>query len=134
VNLPGRFVKLNHELLTLPTKGVVLGTFCGVPTSIDNMNPNNVFIRNLAGIPIAPGVAAHSIIAVDDDEPLDEAGDGVVKYTSAQIEGVESEKDRPLRALGARESGSDPRNQADSHRKRQVTQNRASARWFTIGP
>jgi len=29
---------------------------------------------------------------VDDDEPLDEAGDGVVKYTSAHIEGVESEK------------------------------------------
>jgi pimeloyl-ACP methyl ester carboxylesterase len=92
VNLPGRFVKLNVELLTLQTKGVMLGTFSGVPTSIDNMNPNNTFIRNLSDIPIAPGVAAHSIIAVDDDEPLEVAGDGVVKYTSAHIEGVESEK------------------------------------------
>jgi hypothetical protein len=92
VNLPGRFVKLNVELLTLQTKGLVLGTFSGVPTSIDNMNPNNLFIRNLSGIKIAPGVVAHSIIAVDDNDPLDEAGDGVVKYTSAHIEGVESEK------------------------------------------
>jgi hypothetical protein len=56
------------------------------------MSPNNLFIRNLSAIPIAPGVVAHSIIAVDSDEPLDQAGDGVVKYMSAHIEGVESEK------------------------------------------
>ena len=35
---------------------------------------------------------AHSIIAVDSDGPLDEAGDGVVKYMSAHIDGVASEK------------------------------------------
>jgi hypothetical protein len=92
VNLPGRFVKFNVELLTLQAKGLTLGTVGGVPTSIDNMSPNNLFIRNLSAIPIAPGVVAHSIIAVDSDEPLNEAGDGVVKYTSAHIDGVESEK------------------------------------------
>jgi Alpha/beta hydrolase family len=92
VNLPGRFVKLNLELLTLQTKGLYMGTIGSIPTSIDNMNPNNLFIRNLAAIPIAPGVVAHSIIAVDSDEPLKEAGDGVVKYMSAHIDGVASEK------------------------------------------
>ena len=92
VNLPGRFVKLNLELLTLQTQGLYMGTVGGIPTSIDNMNPNNLFIRNLRAIPIAPGVVAHSIIAVDSDEPLNEAGDGVVKYASAHIDGVESEK------------------------------------------
>jgi hypothetical protein len=40
---------------------------------------------------VSPQVTAHSIIAVDDDRPLDRAGDGVVKYESAHIEGVESE-------------------------------------------
>jgi hypothetical protein len=40
---------------------------------------------------VVPSVTAHSIIAVDDDEPLAESGDGVVKYASAHIEGVESE-------------------------------------------
>jgi hypothetical protein len=92
VNLPGRFVKFNVELLTLQTKGLVLGTAGGVPTSITNMTPGNLFIKNLASVPIAPGVVAHSIIAVDSDEPLNEAGDGVVKYMSAHIDRVESEK------------------------------------------
>ena len=92
VNLPGRFVKFNVDLMTLQARGLTLGTFSGVPTSIDNMSPGNLFIRNLSAIPIAPGVVAHSIIAVDSDEPLDEGGDGVVKYMSAHIDGVASEK------------------------------------------
>ena len=78
--------------MTLQTRGLTLGTFSGVPTSIDNMSPGNLFIRNLSAIPIAPGVVAHSIIAVDSDGPLDEAGDGIVKYMSAHIDGVASEK------------------------------------------
>ena len=92
VNLPGRFVKMNVELLTLQTEGFFLGTFGGVPTSITNMTPGNFFIQNLASVPIADGVVAHSIIAVDSDGPLKEGGDGVVKYVSAHIDGVASEK------------------------------------------
>jgi hypothetical protein len=92
VNLPGRFVKLNVELLTLQSQGLYMGTVGNVPTSITNMTPGNVFIKNLASVPIAAGVVAHSIIAVDSDEPLNEAGDGVVKYMSAHIDRVESEK------------------------------------------
>jgi hypothetical protein len=92
VNLPGRFVKFNVELLRLQARGLTLATVGGVPTAVDNMNPNNLFIRNLSAVPIAPGVVAHSIIAVDSDEPLDQAGDGVVKYMSAHIDGVASEK------------------------------------------
>jgi hypothetical protein len=92
VNLPGRFVTFNAELLSLQARGFTLATVAGVPTSIDNMNPNNLFIKNLAAIPIAEGVIVNSIIPVDSDAPLDEAGDGVVKYMSAHIDGVESEK------------------------------------------
>jgi hypothetical protein len=92
VNLPGRFVKLNVELLTLQTKGFYMGTASGIPTSITNMTPGNPFIKNLASVPIAEGVVAHSIIAVDSDGPLKEGGDGVVKYVSAHIDGVASEK------------------------------------------
>jgi pimeloyl-ACP methyl ester carboxylesterase len=92
VNLPGRFVKMNVELLTLQTRGLVLGTAGGIPTSITNMTPGNPFIKNLASILITDGVVAHSIIAVDDDGPVKEGGDGVVKYVSAHIDGVASEK------------------------------------------
>ena len=62
-----------------------------LPTSLDQMNPRNRFLQTLASIPIAPGVAANSIISVRGSGPVEEGGDGVVNYTSAHIEGVESE-------------------------------------------
>ncbi len=92
VNLPGRFTKLSLDLLTLQLKGLLLGPMSGVPTSVDNMNPNNRFIQGLSAIPIVPGVVAHSIVGVEGDGPPADGGDGVVKYSSAHIDGVESEK------------------------------------------
>jgi hypothetical protein len=63
-----------------------------VPRSTDNMNPNSGFVRLYSSIPIAPNIIAHSIIAVDNPEdPQEEWSDGVVKYSSAHIDGVESE-------------------------------------------
>jgi pimeloyl-ACP methyl ester carboxylesterase len=61
------------------------------PTSMDQMNPRNPFLRTLAEIPIAPGVTANSIIAVQGTGPIEEGGDGVVEYRSAHFDGVESE-------------------------------------------
>ncbi len=92
VNLPGHFTKLSLDLLTLQHKGFILGPMSGVPTSIDNMNPNNRFIQALSAIPIADGVVANSIVGVESGGPPAEGGDGVVKYSSAHIDGVESEK------------------------------------------
>jgi hypothetical protein len=92
VNLPGRFTKLSLDMLTLQRQGFLLGPFSGIPTSITNMNPNNRFIKSLAEIPIADGVVAHSIIAVQGDGRPEEGDDGVVKYASAHIPGVASEK------------------------------------------
>jgi len=60
-------------------------------TSLDQMNPRNNFLQTLAAIPLAPGVAANSIIAVKGSGPVEEGGDGVVNYTGAHIDGVESE-------------------------------------------
>ena len=62
-----------------------------LPTSLDHMNPRNRFVRTLADIPLAPGVAAHSIIAVQGTGPVDEGADGVVAYSSAHLDGVDSE-------------------------------------------
>ena len=67
-----------------------------LPTSIDNMNPSNAFIKTLASIPVAEGVEAHSIIAVKGEGPISSGTDGVVAYDSAHIEGVESEVRRIL--------------------------------------
>ncbi|MGZ8426269.1 MAG: esterase/lipase family protein, partial [Candidatus Binatia bacterium] len=93
VTLPGRFTKLSLDLLTLQSKGLLLGgSMSGIPTSIDNMNPTNRFIVGLSAIPIADGVIAHSIVGVEGGGPPADGGDGVVKYSSAHIDGVASEK------------------------------------------
>lgn len=89
VRLPSDMVRLGGDLVRLAPSGMLPGE--AMPTSIDNMSPGHRFIRALAEIPVSPSVTAHSIIAVDDDEPLADASDGVVKYQSAHIDGVESE-------------------------------------------
>jgi len=55
------------------------------------MSPDNPTIKTLADIPTAPGIKAHSIVAIDGDEKPPEGDDGVVKYTSAHVDYVESE-------------------------------------------
>ena len=63
------------------------------PTAVDNMSPRHPFILGLQAIAVAPSIPAHSIISVKEGmEPLEEGNDGVVEYTSAHIEEVESER------------------------------------------
>ena len=62
-----------------------------VPSAVDNMTPRHPFVRALGPIPLAPGIAAHSIVAVNGDPPYEDGSDGVVKYVSAHRTDVESE-------------------------------------------
>jgi hypothetical protein len=55
------------------------------------MNPRSRFLRTLADIPVAPGVAVNSIVAVQGSGPVEDGSDGVVEYRSAHLDGVESE-------------------------------------------
>jgi hypothetical protein len=91
VRLPSDIVRVGGDLAKSLPRGEGEMSIVSIPTSIDNMSPGNRFIKSLSEIPVAPGVIAHSIIAVDSDGPLDTAGDGVVKYESAHITGVDSE-------------------------------------------
>jgi pimeloyl-ACP methyl ester carboxylesterase len=59
--------------------------------SIWSMTPDNPLLQALAAIPIAPGITAHSIIAVQGDGPVETGTDGVVSYQSAHLDGVASE-------------------------------------------
>ena len=63
-----------------------------VLTSVDFMSPANPTLKALSEIPVAPGIKAHSIIAVlPEYSDYTKGNDGVVQYSSAHIEGVESE-------------------------------------------
>jgi pimeloyl-ACP methyl ester carboxylesterase len=59
--------------------------------SLFGMTPNNPVIQTMAATPIAPGVHAHSIIAVAGNGPVDGSNDGVVEYSSSHLSGVDSE-------------------------------------------
>ena len=95
---------LTRSLLTLPFQLTTLaadlvrnqdalasGVNPIVPSAVDNMSPRNNFIRALQEIPVAPSITVNSIIAVEGDGPVEQGNDGVVEYTSAHIEPVESE-------------------------------------------
>jgi pimeloyl-ACP methyl ester carboxylesterase len=74
----------NKEMLAFTSMGVI-------PTAVHNMTPGTRFIRALASIPTVPGVATHSIIAVEGDGPAESGNDGIVEYSSAHLDDVDSE-------------------------------------------
>ena len=90
VSLPATVTSVTTSMLTLNPDEAGLKTLSHV-NAVDNMSPTNRFVRVLAGIPLVPGVTAHSIVAVKTDGPIEEGNDGVVEYKSAHIDGVASE-------------------------------------------
>jgi pimeloyl-ACP methyl ester carboxylesterase len=63
-----------------------------VPTAMTGMTPGSPFLEYLDGLPFAPDVDLHSIVAVKEPGPLATATDGVVAYSSAHLAGARSEK------------------------------------------
>ena len=89
IRLPQQAVQTTAEFMRLVPKvgaDVRLAT-----TSLDSMAPDNPAMLALAEVPVRSPVHAHSIIAIKGDEQPPEGDDGVVRYTSAHIEGVDSE-------------------------------------------
>jgi pimeloyl-ACP methyl ester carboxylesterase len=92
INLPATITQLGAAVVTR-NQAKLKGSFQGMQSSVYGMTPGNQFIDLMLKTPLAPGVTGHSIIAVKDpDVPRDKADDGVVEYSSAHIDGVESEK------------------------------------------
>jgi pimeloyl-ACP methyl ester carboxylesterase len=58
-------------------------------TSVDNLSPGNPIIVALQEIPMAPGVAYHTIAGQKSD---DVESDGIVAHSSSHLEGAASEK------------------------------------------
>jgi hypothetical protein len=91
IQLPSDVLKLSADLAQIrQTMSSELETARSV-TSLDNMSPGNPFIETIAEIPVAPGIADHSIVSVAGDGPPEGGDDGVVRYESAHRTDVESE-------------------------------------------
>jgi pimeloyl-ACP methyl ester carboxylesterase len=91
ITAPLQITRVAGEFMTHNTDALAVEGVRGAPTAVDNMTPGNPFVQKLSGLPIAPGVEAHSIIAVDAEGPPQGKNDGVVEYDSAHIDGVASE-------------------------------------------
>lgn len=89
VSLPGNIVAYSNDLKRL-TAGAEAEDFLNgrIPTSVDGMSPDNPALRIMTDIPVAPWIAAHSIIAVGDDG---KRRDGLVTYESAHLDYTQSE-------------------------------------------
>src|SRR3954454_19758874 len=87
VTLPSTVATATAEILASAGDALKLRTF----NSLSGMSPGNPAIEALRKIPMAPGIHAHSIIPTLQDGALEARNDGVVEYTSAHIDGVESE-------------------------------------------
>lgn len=63
-----------------------------VPNAIDNLSDTDPFIVAASTLPISPKVRYHTIVGVyKPTGPLQTTSDGVVPYTSAHLDGAESE-------------------------------------------
>jgi pimeloyl-ACP methyl ester carboxylesterase len=92
IRLPQDVLKTGTDLLTITKRIKLPGTLSdNMPTSIDSMAPDNPLLLTIAKLPIPPAVTAHSIISVKPGMKAPDGDDGVVKYTSAHLEGVASE-------------------------------------------
>jgi pimeloyl-ACP methyl ester carboxylesterase len=93
ITLPANMVKSTMDSFDYMTDDVkkLLGGEKSILTSADGMSPDNPMLKVLADIPLAPWIKGHSIIAVQGDGDPKLGDDGVVKYTSAHLDGMESE-------------------------------------------
>jgi pimeloyl-ACP methyl ester carboxylesterase len=67
-----------------------------MPNSIDFLDPENRFVKNLAELPLAPGIPYHTIIGDrgkggNKDRTPPVSSDGVVPYWSSHLDGAKSE-------------------------------------------
>lgn len=96
VSLPGRILGTTFDILLTgidnnPVSKRLMEK--GIPSSIENLSPEGRFVKESVKLPLKPGLHVHSIIGNKDGRPLNDpkCSDGVVPYTSAHIEGAESE-------------------------------------------
>jgi pimeloyl-ACP methyl ester carboxylesterase len=89
VRLPGQVLRATEDVLTRDPELAL--RFRGRLSSVYAMTPGSPLITELAPAPLAPGIIGHSIIAVKGEGPFQQDTDGVVAYSSAHLDGMESE-------------------------------------------
>ncbi len=98
-NIVQRLVTLPKEVLSTSLQFLAFAEELQIPgfekkkiiTSLDGMSLEIPGLLALADIPLSTGITGHSIISIKGDDMPPDGGDGVVKYTSAHVDYVQSE-------------------------------------------
>jgi hypothetical protein len=69
VSFPVDVTRVMTEFATFDRQALTVERLRGAPTAVENMTPSNRFVQILSQLPIATGVTAHSIIAVEGTGP-----------------------------------------------------------------
>ena len=92
IRAPANVMIAAKDLVTRNPEARGISQVGQVESAIGNMSPSSPMLGVLVELPVRPEVTAHSIVSVKGGEEEREGGsDGVVKYESAHIQGVESE-------------------------------------------
>ena len=95
IRLPGSLRSTYRELLMQNGRDFFTSEIVrdGLPSSIDELRPDNPLLKALNGLPVKPGMVAHSVMGRKDPTvPIPESSDGVVAYKSSHIDWAASEK------------------------------------------
>lgn len=92
ISIPKRTAALTSDIVLKNLRLIKGDALRNSPTAVDNMAPGHPFLQALEAAPMDARVHKHSIVAVTSLDDLEAQDDGVVQYTSAHLEGAESEK------------------------------------------
>jgi len=87
VRLPAYLTDVRNDVISVLTVDAAGLHLNFAPSSIDTLNPNNRFVREVNKLPVAPGVPFHSIIGDRGRGNTPDSSDGVVAYWSSHMEG-----------------------------------------------
>lgn len=91
VRLPQTLASASADLVTGNADALRFDPRRPAFSAVYGMRPGNLFLVELDQTPLAPGVAAHSVIPVRGDLPPQGQSDGVVTFESASLAWTESE-------------------------------------------
>ena len=91
IRLPVTTLETGRDLLTLNPDLFRNPEAASPRTSVDSLSPDSPVLQVLAQSPLPEGVHHHNIVGIVRDGPRDENTDGIVPFSSAHLEDVDSE-------------------------------------------
>lgn len=92
VRLPSYLTDVRNDVTSVMVADAAGLQLNFAPNSIDTLNPDNRFVREVNNLPVDPGVPFHSIIGDRGRGDTPDSSDGVVAYWSSHMDGAASER------------------------------------------